>query len=65
LAPCTPGSPVTEIAIQLTLGDATIKTHVARILGKLGLRDRTQAVVFAYETGLIHAGDRHDARGEH
>ncbi len=55
----------TEIAIRLTVGDATIKTHVARILGKLGLRDRTQAVVYAYETGLIQAGDRHDAPGDH
>jgi DNA-binding NarL/FixJ family response regulator len=55
----------TEIAIQLTVGDATIKTHVARILGKLGLRDRTQAVVYAYETGLVQAGDRYDAPGEH
>ena len=42
-----------EIAAELTLGEATIKTHVARILSKLGLRDRTQAVVFAYESGLV------------
>jgi DNA-binding NarL/FixJ family response regulator len=42
-----------EIAAELTLGEATIKTHVARVLSKLGLRDRTQAVVFAYESGLV------------
>ena len=54
-----------EIANELTVGDATIKTHIARILGKLGLRDRTQAVVYAYETGLIQAGDWHDAPGDH
>jgi DNA-binding NarL/FixJ family response regulator len=42
-----------EIAPELVLGEATIKTHVARVLSKLGLRDRTQAVVYAYESGLV------------
>jgi DNA-binding NarL/FixJ family response regulator len=42
-----------EVAAELTLGEATVKTHVARILSKLGLRDRTQAVVYAYESGLV------------
>lgn len=45
-----------EIAAKLTLSEATGKTHVARILTKLGLRDRVQAVVLAHETGLISAG---------
>ncbi|WP_246447644.1 response regulator [Micromonospora polyrhachis] len=45
-----------EIAGQLYLGEATVKTHVSRVLAKLGLRDRTQAVVFAYEHGVVTPG---------
>ena len=46
-----------EIATQLVVSDATVKTHVARILSKLGLRDRIQVVVLAYESGFVQPGD--------
>ena len=52
----------TEIAEQLVVSHGTVKTHVARILMKLHLRDRTQAVVLAYETGLITPGQADQAR---
>ncbi|MGE7387833.1 response regulator [Streptomyces sp. NPDC004126] len=42
-----------ELAVRFGVSEATVKTHVARVLGKLGLRDRAQAVIAAYETGLV------------
>jgi DNA-binding NarL/FixJ family response regulator len=58
LAAVARGCSNAEISEELFIGAATVKSHVSSILAKLGLRDRAQVVVFAYESGLVEAGDR-------
>ena len=53
-----------ELAAELTLSTATVKTHVARILAKLQLRDRVQAIVLAYQAGLAGPPPSNPAPGE-
>jgi len=54
-----------DVARRLFVSEATVKTHVSNILGKLGLRDRVHAVIFAYESGLIVAGEPEDGSPSH
>lgn len=53
-----------EIGGRLALSEATVKTHVGRVLDKLGVRDRLQAVIHAYESGLVEPGRGHEASAD-
>ena len=60
---CRRLQPDVEIGRQLCLAEATVKTHVTHVLAKLGLRDRLQAVVYAYESGLVRPSGQFTRRG--
>jgi DNA-binding NarL/FixJ family response regulator len=53
------GLPNADIAAMMHLSEATVKSYVSRLLTKLGVRDRVQIAVFAYESGLVRVGERH------